>query len=313
MKRNILTLLIPLMSVLAISCGKDEPTKQEEKITLSFSIVGADVIETDEPFTSTKSDNGNETTYAIGVWEYNANTSQYDEYAHGSFDSSQNITIQVTKDKKYKFKVALFKDFFSSGERLVVETSDTHTHLTTAENMFTYGEGMFRQLKENVKTQAFIANGTGSKAIFPGETFYGEINDLTISQGTNISVNLSRVSTYVEIKVNGMSSGKVESTTPALKFSIEYPNTTYATWITDSSYREGADSFNQPIKLQYVDSQSNVTTLVDQNFTFKRNYKKTITINLTSSSSSEFNSTFSISVSGSSLQIDEGQTFDVNI
>ena len=306
-----------LMSILAASCGKDAPTNQDEKITLSFSIVGADLIETDEPF-STKGDDGEETTYAIGVWEYNTNTSQYDVYARGSFDSSENISIQVTRNKKYKIKAVLLKNYFSSGEYLIVQNS-SRVLTDKVDNEFVYGSEMFRVLQEGVYP-LFYHEGKNKvgQGYFPGEAFYGVVTDFVASQDSDISIDLSRISTYLSIVVNGMTEGKIISKLSAdanlgLEFSFEYPNTSYETWITDSYFSYGEDSFSRNLELQYVDSQNNTKILVDQKFTFRRNYRKTITLNLTKSVPTEIKSNFTINVSNSPLLDDEDQTFNVEI
>ena len=305
-------MLFFLVSILTVSCGKDVQTNQDEKITLSFSIVGADIIETEVPFNNTKSSESEETTYVIGVYEYNSNTSDYEIYACGSFDTSENISIQVTKNKVYKIKVALFKDFFNSGQILknVPKSGGTATvtDAYAAENKFEYNSGMYRVLLDNWN-QPFSKTGY----IFPGETFYGEIADFTAAQGSNITINLSRVSTFVEIKVNGMTEGKVESITTGLEFDIEYPNDSYSTWITSEDFKKFEDSFMQNLYLRYVDPQNNITTILNQTFTFKNNYKKTIILNLTKSTPSELSSDFSISVSNSPLLDDGEETHNIEI
>ena len=144
------------------------------------------------------------------------------------------------------------------------------------------------------------------------------VTDFVASQDSNIAIDLSRISTYLSIVVNGMTEGKIISKLSAdanlgLEFSFEYPNTSYETWITDSYFSYGKDSFSRNLELQYVDSQNNVKSLVNQEFTFKRNYKKTITLNLTKSGPTELSPNFSINVSNSPLLDDGGHTFDVEI
>lgn len=293
---------------LLVACNKNEmPVQDEETVVLSLSVASADVIIKDEPYTRAE---GDETTFAILVRQYNTNLNSYENYARGVFDSSNNITVQLTKNKKYSFEVALFKDFFSSGQVLDAYYN-TDTTYTKANNKFVYDNKIFRQMHGGFSDAFTYTNGQHS-TIFRGETFYGKLNDYTATGTGTLEINLSRVSAYLEVVINGLTEGKVSATDYGVRFDIVYPNNTFSSWITDSRFMNGT-SFKEGLLLRYYDSGNNETTLVQQTFTFNRNYKKTITINLNSSTQNNLSNGVSLNVSNATLQTDTPETIDCTI
>lgn len=293
---------------LLVACNKNElPMQDEETVDVSLSMASADVIIEDEPYTRAA---GDETTFAILVSQYNTNTNTYEQYARGVFDSSNNISIRLTKNKKYSFQVALFKDFFSSGQVLNAYYN-TDTTYTKANNKFVYDNMIFSQMHGGISSPYTSTTGAHSSTFY-GETFYGTQGNYTaVSTGT-LEINLSRVSAYLEVVINGLTEGKVSATDWGVYFDIVYPNNTYSSWITDAKYMNGT-SFNQGLLLRYYDADNNETTIVQQTFTFKRNYKKTITINLNSSSQNNLAKNISLNVSNAALQTDTPETIDCTI
>lgn len=291
------------------SCKKkdDSTLVDNEKIKVSLSLIHAELLETDVPL-PTKS-GSEETTYAIMAYEYNPNTSSYDNYAHGVF-SSKNISIELTKNKKYKFAIALFKDFFKAKQQLnAYHNSDTTYY--TASNKFVYNDMIFRQLHGGSSSPFRDDKGIHSK--FLGETFYGSLDDYIASENNSPRIDLNRVSTLLTVKINGMTEGKIISSDMGMDFSIDFPNNTFQTWITDAKFMDGQSSFRETLLLTYVSPQNVSTRLVYEGFTFKRNFEKTIIINLTQSSSAIQQSNISINLSESSLQKDSDSVFNKNI
>ena len=291
-----------------VACNEIEQPVQieDDAITVSLSMVSADVLEDDEPFTRAT---GDETTFAILVSEFNTNTNNYEQYARGVFSSSNNISVRLKKNKKYSFQVALFKDFFSSGQQLNAYYN-TDTTYTSANNKFVYDNMIFRQMHGGISSP-YICNGR-QYSTFYGETFYGKKTDYTATSTGTLEINLSRVSAFLEVIVNGMTEGKVSATDWGVNFDIVYPNNTYSSWITDAKYMYDS-SFDQGLLLRYYDADNNETIIVQQSFVFKRNYKKTITINLNSSSQNNLSKGVSLNVSSTALQTDTPETIDCTI
>lgn len=289
------------------ACNKEIRPIDDDQVLVSLSMVSSDIIETDEPFTRA---GGEEYTYAVLVSEYNTNTSSYEGYARGVFDSAQNISIRLTKNKKYSFKVALFKNFFSSGEQLNAYYN-TDTTYTSANNKFVYDNMIFRQMHGGYSS-AFRNNNGVAHSFFMGESFFGQKTDYNATSSSSLTIDLSRTSSFLEVVVNGMTEGKVTSTQMGIDFEIAYPQNSYSTWLTDSEYMQGS-SFVKTLYIQYVDSQSKTTQLIYQNFTFLRNYKKTITINLESTTPSSVSNSISLNVSNAELKTDTPETFNCTI
>ena len=287
-----------------VSC-EQLPTDIEEGeyITIPFSVVNASVTHADEPL-ETKSGE-TEYTYVIEAQQYNENTSKYEQYAHGIFDSSVGISIRVLTGRKYKFSVALFKDFFKTDYYLVA-SYDTYR---AANNEFVYDEQIILDLHNG----AFIDNPYTSYDVSHCETFFGTVDEYIASANGSVSVTLSRRSSLLELVVNGLTEGRITAS-EGPHFSLEYPNTTGSFWMTHKDYAKGNESFSTRVKFTYYPSDSDDgVVLVNQYFTFKYNYKKTITLNLSQSSSTESSSSFSITVSETELGTDEDSEFDCEV
>lgn len=299
------------ISLMLTSCESklEENNATEKEIIVSLALTHFDVEVTDEPISS-RAGVEDEFTYLVQVRKYNANTSSYENYAHGVFNSG-NIQIKLTEGKKYSFEVALFKDYFKSGY-IATAYYNTNAYYYEANNEFVYNNMIFSQLHPGITDKFRTSNG-GRPSKFMGETYYGEVNEYEANIASTVNIDLSRVSTYLNVIVNGMTEGKVVSTDMGMDFSIEYPNTTYSTWITDSKYQNGKDSFNQTLLLTYINSKDEETRLIYDTFTFKRIHKKNIIINLKSKTPVEFSSNFSINISDSELNVDEDITVDCEI
>ena len=303
--------IVSLLMLFACSNNVEEITSTEEKqIKVSLSLKNNDILITDEPLFS-KSRSEDEFTYAVQVSVYNANTSNYENYAHGVFDS-KDIEINLTEGKKYIFEVALFKNFFNSGQ-ILSAYHDTDIYYYSANNKFTYNNMIISQMHGGISSPFQDKDNGAKRSKFMGETFYGKTVDYIAEVNAKVEINLSRVSTYLNVIVNGMTEGKVVSTDMGMDFSIEYPTTTYSTWITDSKYMNGEESFLETLLLKYISPDNEETTLVYQNFTFKRNYKKSIILNLKPATPSEIDSKVSLNISESELETDENSTFECEI
>lgn len=316
MRRIILYLLLGGFALFA-SCEQLPVNVQEDEyITVRFSVLNADIAESDVPLETKSGDT--EYTYVIEAKQLSTNTSEYEQYARGVFDSSDNIAIRLKSGKKYSFKVALLKDFFCSGW-LLNAYSNTDTTYYAANNKFVYDGKVFEQLHGGISFPFHTnTNPLTNYDSIDCDSFYGTVSEYTASANGSISVSLSRTATYLEVKTTGLTEGKI-GVSEGIFFTIEYPTTSYTGWMTDNRFVNGEETFNTYLRFDYyppgveVGDYDNSTLLVRQQFTFKRNYKKTITLNITHAAPTESSNGISINVSEVDLLIDESEEFDCEI
>ena len=305
--RRLLSLLLLGGACLFSSCEQmPTDTQQDEYITVRFSL-NANFSESDSPL-ETKGDT--EHTYVVEAYQYNPNVSYYESYARGIFDSSENIAINLISGRQYSFRVAYFKDFFNSGWLL----NGYEDFYSAANNEFIYDNIAFYQLKGGASCPFYYGLPTSAAyASINCESFFGTVEDYTAVANGSINVSLSRTASFLEVQTTGLTEGRIVAS-EGYHFTIEYPNTSYSGWITDNRFVSGGDSFTIPITFRYyppnVDNEANSTLLLRQEFTFKRNYKKTVTINITPATPTETSNGVSFTISDADLQIDESEEFD---
>lgn len=285
--------------VMLVSC-EQLPTdvQDDEYVTIPFSILHASIIQSDMPL-DTKTGDETEYTYVVHVYEESLNVGFLD-YARGVF-SSPNFSIRAKVGRRYNFEVALFKDFFSSGECLTAYSNRDTTYFS-ANNKFVYDDLRFSPLQGSSTYSYLRAQDKTRHKYFMGDAFYGSLDNYTATTGGVIEINLNRVSAYLDVVVNGLVEGTITSDLD-LGFSIAYPNTTYSSWITDNQFRTRPNSFNnQAIGFTYTAPDGTQTELAGATVEFIRNHKKRIVLNLSyQSPATEQSNSFSLNISDTTL------------
>ena len=163
-----MALLAVVMSINFTSCSDDDVMETPQRYTISLACAGEILDISDEPLTRANKSNIYEiTVYADGA-----------KYATGSFDSVENVTIDLVSGKTYSFKASY-----------VIDSSQQPT------NKFDYSVD------------------TGGGAILPkyyyngGGCYYGAIDKYTPEKNEKIEIYMKRMSFGLKLMASNLIDG----------------------------------------------------------------------------------------------------------
>lgn len=225
--------------------------------------------------------NPNEVIYAIQIFENDS------AYYYGLFDEIDSMKIAMTTGKNYRFKIATYKVGTGNGLKQEVETDSKYFYLpnkTLLGNKFIKGNAL-----KDINLISSIKLTDATMRDYPEiDVFYCDKTILLEKGSTNIDFNLLRMGFGVTYSVEGLSNGKLNI--------IMGNDTTVlsSTTTTDTSVRlfndstddlttifTSADSYADsiPVKVQWIGTNGTILN-TEGKFKFKRNYMKTITIQI---------------------------------
>ena len=282
------------MALIAISiitsftaCNNDEepvvPPIEEEYIDVPLKLsIDASIDITDEPISRAGNQNP---VYAIEVQEINPNTSLISDYAYGFFRNLENITVKLKKNREYRISTALYYDFFSKWEfRAKGATSSIKYHKTYTDELIYYpSNGLFYGI-----TNWYIPNTLyDTTDLIEGDGYYGVIDKFSPKSNNICSLELKRVASAIEIRVEGLTEGKIEC---VLQSELKYQLTSKEPILSQMFvYNDLLSEEEAKFRLyvNYVPTVGEPIGLISEMYWFARNKRKKILIKLNNSEASE--------------------------
>lgn len=288
------------MLSLATSCENsnahsEQPTPTEpEYVTVSLGVDFVDLDVTYEPLSRAQKSND---LYGIQVYSAVPTSGDYDwqPFAFGAFDSTDNLTINLLKGYEYKFIATMVKDgkekierlnIYENGEWLGDYAYAIPINSAISDN-FIYGPNDKWEIQYGWAD--LRDNNSGNHYSYPNvERYYGELEGYApTDNGGKAKIQLKRTSFGVKYiaKGNNATSGTLEilmDQAPQLDLNLAESNQIYeiytfynirAAWL-DDNYSETIS-----VLLRLVREDGTTVPLGTHNLTFKRNATTVVNIN----------------------------------
>ena len=208
-----------LLSATLFACSSEQQQVEQESVlpenpeglkyhTVTFDLKGelADFSSSEEPLTKA---GGEDTTnlYVINVYSKSAAGGSYVEYAYGTFDRKEGMTVNLLEGNLYQFKVTMVRDARNS-------------MYWTSDSTYRWGYGGVKLLNKFVISTSGIFNNDATEMYLPDFSSYkgmipqidrysGELTDYTPVENGKIAVDLYRTVFGVRVNVNGLTEGKL--------------------------------------------------------------------------------------------------------
>lgn len=268
----------------------DEPntTPKEFLVSLGFS---GEITSIEESPLSRAATND---LYGIQVYSSPTSSDNYKPYAYGLFDSKDGMVIKLLEGYKYKFVSSMVvdgKQKIKSFDYGISYSSPFYNSGTTKlENKFVYDSG---------KEMGSLDNGTTYFAELSGSLdhpnimrYYGEVTDYVPTANGSVSINMKKVVFGAKFITEGFTEGTLYiklKDAPTLQ--LVFPQTEVEDIFTfkneyPSGNRWTADTYTENIlvSISWQKNDGAIVPLINQEVTFKRNIKTTITVKVNDSS-----------------------------
>lgn len=210
-----------LLSATLFACSSEQQQVEPESVlpenpeglkyhTVTFDLKGelADFSSSEEPLTKA---GGEDTTnlYVINVYSKSAAGGSYVEYAYGTFDRKEGMTVNLLEGNLYRFKVGMVRDARNS----MYWKSDSiyHWSLTSDAkllNKFVMDKSYYYAYGADQPVDYEVGGYAGSHARI--DRYYGELTDYTPVENGKIAVDLYRTVFGMRVNVNGLTEGKLD-------------------------------------------------------------------------------------------------------
>lgn len=228
--------------------------------------------------------------YGIQVYSSPTSSDNYKPYAYGLFDSKDGMVIKLLEGYKYKFVSSMVvdgKQKISSYESSYDPPFKRSGFSTKLENKFNYDSG---------KEMGYLDDGYTNLGLFgyfdhPNiMRYYGEVTDYVPTANGSVSINMKKVVFGAKFITEGFTEGtlyiKLEKA-PTLQ--IVFPQTEIEDIFTFSHSYGGSwtdDTYTEtiPVSISWQKNDGAIVPLINQEVTFKRNIKTTITVKVNDSS-----------------------------
>lgn len=330
-------LLLAVIGMLFTACSEvgtsEQPTPTEpEYVTVSLGVDFVDLDVTYEPLSRAQKSND---LYGIQVYSAVPTSGDYDwqPFAFGAFDSTDNLTINLLKGYEYKFIATMVKDGKEKIERLKIyengEWLGDYAYAipinSAISDNFIYGPNDKWEIQYGWAD--LRDNNSGNHYSYPNvERYYGELEGYApTDNGGKAKIQLKRTSFGVKYiaKGNNATSGTLEilmDQAPQLDLNLAESNQIYeiytfhnirAAWL-DDNYSETI-----PVVLRLVREDGTVVPFGTHNITFKRNKTTVVNINTDDCGESsgvgvEFIDSGDMP-DGDEITIDDGEIIDTEI
>ena len=228
--------------------------------------------------------------YGIQVYSSPTSSDNYKPYAYGLFDSKDGMVIKLLEGYKYKFVSSMVvdgKQKISSYESSYDDPFTRSFLSTKLENKFNYDSGKeMDRLNDGYTNLGLFGNFYHPNIM----RYYGEVTDYVPTANGSVSINMKKVVFGAKFITEGFTEGtlyiKLEKA-PTLQ--IVFPQTeiediftfshSYGGSVTDDTYTETI-----PVSISWQKNDGAIVPLINQEVTFKRNIKTTITVKVNDSS-----------------------------
>ena len=288
------------MLSLATSCETssalpEQPTTptEPEYVTVSLGVDFVDLDVTYEPLTRAQE---SKDVYGIQVYSAVPSSDKYDwqPFAFGVFDSTDNLTINLLKGYEYKFVAAMIKD---AKEKLIWheywdndEYVDNYEYFySTISDNFTYGiSDAGSTLGDGHTFLPTSGNGWGNYHHPNVERYYGELEGYTpADNGGKAKIQLKRTSFGAKYIAKGKNAnnGTLEilmDGAPQLNLNLAESNQISEIYTFEhvrDAWLEDNYSETIPVMLRLVRDDGTIVPLGTHNLTFKRNATTVVNIN----------------------------------
>ena len=285
-----LRVIVPcIICLLFVSCDLDNelPMSTEEMVDISLDFSGDYIDISDMPLTR---GNTPQAYYAVKVMSLNPNTNNYEVYATGIFDNTDDMVVKLSTSKQYKFAVALLYDYlenYSFGSDEVTNEFD-YTDPYPARVIHGGYSSPFKDKNGYECSSAMI------------DSYYGFLNNYAPKSDGICTIDMKRVTVGLEIEVEGLTKGHVSVWSPV---DIDLtPDSPYADILLTSNkmfniYDEKInDTASIQLSIAYVAEDGKNTTLFSGYVTFTRGYRKRVLLKLTPEIPAEVNSGMAFSL-----------------
>lgn len=289
-----------IIGVLFISCNVEEsPLVEDEVIDVSLSLSGDYIEISDMPLTR---GNTAQAYYAVKVMCLNPNTNDYERYATGIFDNTDDMIVKLSTSRQYKFAVALLYDYL---ENYSFGRGDEVT------NEFDYSDPYPARVIHGGYGSPFNEKNGQECSSAMIDSYYGFLNDYTPKSDGTCTIDMRRVTVGLEIVVEGLTKGHVSVWFPVdIDITPENPCTDVlltSNKMFDIYDEEIYDSANIQLSIAYVDESNNSTTLFSEYVEFQRGYKKRVLVKLSPETPAEVNNGISFSMEQKDIKDESGQ------
>lgn len=232
--------------------------------------------------------------YGIQVYSSPTSSDNYKPYAYGLFDSKDGMVIKLLEGYKYKFVSSMVVDGkqkinsndYGTSYWAPFYTSD----VTKLENKFVYDSG--KEMGNLDDGHTYLA-GLSSSLYRPNTMrYYGEVTDYVPTANGSVSINMKKVVFGAKFITEGFTEGTLYiklKDAPTLQ--LVFPQTEVEDIFTfkneyPSGNRWTADTYTEAIlvSISWQKNDGAIVPLINQEVTFKRNIKTTITVKVNDSS-----------------------------
>lgn len=267
----------------------DEPntTPKEFLVSLGFS---GEITSIEESPLSRAATND---LYGIQVYSSPTSSDNYKPYAYGLFDSKDGMVIKLLEGYKYKFVSSMVVD----GKQKILSYENSYDDpftrsgfSTKLENKFNYDSG--KEMGKLDDGLTYLAEPSGPFYHPNTMRYYGEVSNYIPTENGSVSINMKKVVFGAKFITEGFTEGtlyiKLEKA-PTLQ--IVFPQTEIEDIFTfENGYPSGNrwidDTYTEtiPVSISWQKNDGAIVPLVNQEVTFKRNIKTTITVKVNDSS-----------------------------
>lgn len=231
--------------------------------------------------------------YGIQVYSSPTSSDNYKPYAYGLFDSKDGMVIKLLEGYKYKFVSSMVVD--GKQKILSYDYGDSYrypfstSNATKLENKFVYDSGKEMDGLDDGYTNL----GPSGYFDHPNTMrYYGEVTDYVPTANGSVSINMKKVVFGAKFITEGFTEGTLYiklKDAPTLQ--LVFPQTEVEDIFTfkneyPSGNRWTADTYTETIlvSISWQKNDGAIVPLINQEVTFKRNIKTTITVKVNDSS-----------------------------
>ena len=230
--------------------------------------------------------------YGIQVYSSPTSSDNYKPYAYGLFDSKDGMVIKLLEGYKYKFVSSMVvdgKQKISSYESSYDPPFKRSGFSTKLENKFNYDSGKeMGNLDDGYTNLGLFGNFYHPNTM----RYYGEVTDYVPTANGSVSINMKKVVFGAKFITEGFTEGTLYiklKDAPTLQ--LVFPQTEVEDIFTfENKYPSGnrwtADTYTEtiPVSISWQKNDGAIVPLINQEVTFKRNIKTTITVKVNDSS-----------------------------
>lgn len=266
----------------------DEPNTTPKEFLVSLGFSGEITSIKESPLSRAATND----LYGIQVYSSPTSSDNYKPYAYGLFDSKDGMVIKLLEGYKYEFVSSMVvdgKQKISSYESSYDDPFTRSFLSTKLENKFNYDSGKeMDRLNDGYTNLGLFGNFYHPNIM----RYYGEVTDYVPTANGSVSINMKKVVFGAKFITEGFTEGTLYiklKDAPTLQ--LVFPQTEVEDIFTfKNEYLSGnrwtADTYTETIlvSISWQKNDGAIVPLINQEVTFKRNIKTTITVKVNDSS-----------------------------